>query len=213
VTIAPYLRDNQGTLLMSSMTPVTSKHFTFAEYQRLVELGFLTEDDRVELIRGELIQIAAKGTLHSVCNTKLMRELERLVGERAVVRGQELIVLPPDSSPEPDIVIARGQPDDYLRNHPHPQDILLVIEITDSSLEYDQNVKLALYAEDQIQDYWIVNLNADRLERYRHPYQDAQGNFDYRVREISLRNEAVGLPQFPELLLDLNQVFPAFQSR
>jgi Uma2 family endonuclease len=213
VTIAPYLRDNQGTLLMSSMTPVTSKHFTFAEYQRLVELGFLTEDDRVELIRGELIQMAAKGTLHSVCNTKLMRELERLVGERAVVRGQEPIVLPSDSSPEPDIVIARGQPDDYLESHPHPQDILLVIEIADSSLEYDQNVKLALYAEDQIQDYWIVNLNADRVERYRYPYQDAQGNFDYRVREISLRNEAVGLPQFPELLLNLNQVFPAFQSR
>jgi Uma2 family endonuclease len=89
------------------MTQVTTKRFTLVEYHRLIELGFLTEDDRVELIRGELVQRAAKGTAHSVCNSKLVR-LDRLVGDRAVVRGQEPIILPVDSELEPDVVIARG---------------------------------------------------------------------------------------------------------
>ena len=190
------------------MTQVTTKRFTLAEYHRLIKLGFLTEDDRVELIRGELVQMAAKGTLHSVCNTKLVRELDRLVGDRAVVRGQEPIILPADSEPEPDVVIVQGQPDDYLSNHPYPKDILLVIEVSDSTLDYDQTAKLFLYTEDQIQDYWIVNLVANQLERYSQPYQDTQENFGYRMKQIALRNETVTIPGFPDLRLDLNRVFP-----
>jgi Uma2 family endonuclease len=192
----------------NGMTSVTTKRFTLAEYHRLIKLGFLTEDDRVELIRGELVQMAAKGTRHSVCNTKLVRELDRLIGDRAVVRGQEPIILPADSEPEPDVVIAQGHPDSYLSSHPVPGDILLVIEVSDSTLEYDQTVKLSLYAEDQIQDYWIVNLVANQLERYSQPYQDAQGNFGYRSKQISLRNETVHLPGLNNSLLDLHHIFP-----
>lgn len=190
------------------MTQVTTKRFTLAEYHRLIELGFLTEDDRVELIRGELVQMAAKGTPHSVCNTKLVRELDRLVGDRAVVRGQEPIILPTDSEPEPDVAIVLGQPDDYLSNHPYPIDVLLVIEVSDSTLEYDQTVKLSLYAQDQIQDYWIINIIANQLEQYSQPYQDAQGNFGYRMKQIALRNETVTIPGLPDLVLNLNLVFP-----
>ncbi len=190
------------------MPSTATKRFTLDEYHRLIQLGFLTEDDRIELIRGELVQMAAKGTSHSVCNTKLARELDRLVGDRAVVRTQEPIILPTDSEPEPDVIIARGQPDDYLSNHPYPQDILLAIEVSDSTLEYDRTVKLSLYAEDQIQDYWIVNLVVTQLERYSQPYQDTQGNFGYRIRQIAMRNETVTLPGFSDLSIDLNRVFP-----
>ncbi len=190
------------------MTQVTTKRFTLAEYHRLIELGFLTEDDRVELIRGELVQMAAKGTRHSVCNTKLARELDRLVDNLAVIRGQEPIILPTNSEPEPDVVIAQGQPDDYLLNHPYPKDILLLIEVSDSTLVYDQTVKLSLYAEAQIQNYWIMNLVANQVERYTQPYQDSQGNFGYRSRQIALRNEIVSIPGLSDLLLDLNLVFP-----
>jgi Uma2 family endonuclease len=190
------------------MTLVTPKRFTIAEYHRLIDLGFLSEDDRVELIRGELMQMAAKGTLHSVCNTKLFGELSRLVGDRAVVRGQEPIILPTDSEPEPDIAIARGLADDYLSAHPQPENILLVIEVSDSSLDYDQNTKLALYAEDGISHYWIVNLVANQLECYSQPYQDAQERFGYRFKQIALRSESVILPGFPDLYLELDRVFP-----
>jgi Uma2 family endonuclease len=87
---------------------IAPRRFTLTEYHRLIELGFLREDDRVELIRGELVQMAAKGMPHSVCNTKLVRELDRLVGDRAVVRGQEPIVLPTDSEPECAIALAEN---------------------------------------------------------------------------------------------------------
>jgi hypothetical protein len=85
---------------------------------------------------------------------------------------------------------------------------LLAIEVSDSTLEYDRTVKLSLYAEDQIQDYWIVNLVVTQLERYSQPYQDTQGNFGYRIRQIAMRNETVTLPGFSDLSIDLNRVFP-----
>ena len=147
------------------MNVVTPKRFTIDEYHRLISLGFLTESDRIELIRGELIQITAKGTPHTVCSSILCRQLDRLLGDRVVIRGQDPITLPNNSEPEPDVVIARGTDEDYLAHHPYPQDILLVVEISDSTLTYDQTTKLKLYAEVGIYDYWIVNLNARQLER------------------------------------------------
>jgi Uma2 family endonuclease len=194
------------------MTTVTHKRFTLTEFHRLMELGFLTEDDRVELIRGELIKMAAKGTRHSVCNTKLSKELERLLGDRAVVRVQEPVMLLPNSEPEPDIAIVRGQADDYLANHPQHEDIFLLIEVADSSLDYDQNTKLELYAENGIKDYWIINLVSNQLECYSQPYLDEQGKYGDRLKQIALRNESVTIPGFVDLSLDLDRVFPGLRK-
>ncbi|BAZ17898.1 hypothetical protein NIES4071_97790 [Calothrix sp. NIES-4071] len=103
------------------MAQLQTKRFTIEEYHRLTLLGFLAEGDRVELIRGELIQMAAKGTPHTVCNTKLIRELEKLLDETAVLRCQDPITLAPNSEPEPDIVIVRGLADDYARKPSLPR--------------------------------------------------------------------------------------------
>ena len=162
---------------MASFNVVTPKRFTIDDYHRLIQLGFLTENDRVELIRGELMQMVAKGTPHTVCNTSLVRELTILLQRQAIVRGQEPVTLPPNSESEPDVVIARYRPDDYLSAHPQPANILLVAEVADTTLKYDQEVKLSLYAECGISDYWIFNLVANYLEVYTQPYQDLQGNF------------------------------------
>ena len=191
------------------MTTVTVKRFTLAEYHRLAELGFLGEDDRVELIRGEIIQIAAKGTSHSVCNSLLFGKLVMLLGKRAIVRGQDPIILPPHSEPEPDIVIARNKSDFYLSDHPSPSDVFLVIQVADSTLKYDQEIKLALYAESGISDYWIFNLVANCLEVYSEPLQDLQGNFGYASKHIYLPNAVIALPSFPDLSLNLAEVFPS----
>lgn len=190
------------------MTSTKAKRFTLAEYHRLAELGFFGEDDRVELIKGEIIQMAAKGTSHSVCETRLERELFKLVGERATLRGQQPIIIPDDSEPEPDRAIVQNRPDDYLSGHPSPADVLLVIEIADSSLSHDQKVKLPLYAEAGICDYWIFNLIVNCLECYSEPYQNLQGEFGYRRKLIFLPNESDNLPCFPDLSLDLSKVFP-----
>ncbi|MFH7029059.1 MAG: Uma2 family endonuclease [Heteroscytonema crispum UTEX LB 1556] len=190
------------------MSLTTAKRFTIAEYDRLAELGFFGEDDRVELIQGEIIPMVSKGRPHSVCETRLERELYKLLGERATLRGQQPIIIPDYSQPEPDRVIARNREDDYLSNHPNPADILLLIEIADSSLKYDQEVKLPLYAEAGISDYWIFNLVNNYLESYSEPYQDLQGKFGYRRKFIFLANESINLPYFPDLILDLSKVFP-----
>ncbi|MDF2388347.1 Uma2 family endonuclease [Nostoc ellipsosporum NOK] len=216
------------------MNVVTPKRFTIDEYHRLIELEFLKESDRIELIRGELIQMVAKGTTHTFCTTRLCRQLDRLLGDvwrqaaslrqrqrrtrlRAVVRCQEPIILPLDSEPEPDVamsndkplrVYARGNETDYLPHHPYPEDIFLVIEISDSTLNYDQITKLEVYAEAGIFDYWIVNLNIRQLECYSQPYQNAQGKFNYLSKQISLPHQSVAIPGFEDALLDLSRIFP-----
>jgi len=190
------------------MNVVTAKRFTVAEYHRLAELGFFREDERVELIKGEIIHKAAKGTPHCVCETLLFRELVKLLLDRAMVRGQQPIIIPDHSEPEPDLTIVRNVNDNYLSSHPQPSDILLLIEISNSTLKYDREIKLPLYAEAGISDYWIFNLSKYCLECYSEPYQDSQGNFDYRRKLILLPNESVKLPSFPDLVLDLSKVFP-----
>ncbi|MCC3606146.1 MAG: Uma2 family endonuclease [Microcoleus sp. PH2017_29_MFU_D_A] len=190
------------------MTAVTAKRFSIAEYDRLAELGFFESDNRFELIRGEIIKMAAKGRLHSICNTLLVEELIILLARRARVRVQEPIILSDDTEPEPDLVIARRS-DNYLSPHPLAADILLVIEVSDSTLKYDGRTKLSLYAESGIADYWIFNLVDIQLEMHSEPYQKQRGGFDYRVKRVVLPNEVVVIPGFPELSLDLSAVFPA----
>ncbi|MFS0516770.1 Uma2 family endonuclease [Nostoc sp. UIC 10607] len=194
------------------MNVVTPKRFTIAEYHQLIELGFLTDGDRIELIRGELIQMTAKGTSHTVCSSILCRQLDRLLGDRAVIRGQDPIILPNQSEPEPDVVIARGRDEDYLAHHPYPEDILLVIEISDKTIDYDQITKLSLYAEAGISDYWIVNLSARQLEHYSQPYQNAQSKFSYLSKQIYLSNQSVAIPGFEDALLDLSRLVPESTS-
>lgn len=152
--------------------------------------------------------MAAKGTPHSVCETRLERELYKLVGDRATLRKQQPITLSNNSEPEPDRVIAKNRDDDYLANHPSPYDILLLIEIGDSSLKYDQDEKLPIYAEPGICNYWIFNLVDYYLECYSEPYQALQGKFGYRRKFIYLPNESVNLRCFPDLVLNLFKVFP-----
>ena len=190
------------------MTITTTRRFTLEEYHRLTEIGLFHEDERVELIRGEVMQMAAKGTAHTTCCRNLLRELAKLVGSQAELQCQDPITLPSGSEPEPDFVIAGATDDHYLFAHPSPKDILLVIEIADSSLNYDQEVKIPLYAEAGISDYWIFNLVAQHLECYSEPYQELTLNFAYGLKRIFLPNQSVILPYFADLSLDLSRIFP-----
>ena len=189
-----------------------AKRFTLEEYHRLGEIGFFHEDDRIELIRGEIIQMSAKGTRHETCLRKLLRELPILLAERATLQCQSPIVLPYNSEPEPDFTVVQNRSDDYLSAHPIPADILLVIEIADSSLDYDKNVKTSLYAEAGIPDYWIFNLLDNWLEVCSEPSELSRGKFDYLNKRLVLPNQSIALPCFPDLFLDLTKVFPPKQN-
>jgi Uma2 family endonuclease len=123
------------------MAIAQAKRFTLNEYHKLAELGFFHEDSRIELIKGEIIQMAAKGRAHETCLRRLWKELPKLVGNRATLQSQAPVILPPNSEPEPDFAILQNRSDDYFSAHPAPEDVLLVMEVSDSSLDYDQDVK------------------------------------------------------------------------
>jgi len=184
------------------------KRFTIREYHQLIELGFFSEDEHIELIEGELIIMSAKGTKHTTCCTKLLRELMQIIGNQATLKCQDPIVLPDDSEPEPDLVIVKNKEDDYLSNHPTPEDIILIIEIAETSLFYDQQIKLNLYAKADIQNYWIFNLIDNQLETYTKPYRKLQGDFAYRQQMIFLVNQTISIPEISQPSLDLSRVFP-----
>jgi Uma2 family endonuclease len=184
------------------------KRFTLDEYHRLIDSGFFAENERIELIRGEIIEMIAKETAHSFCCTRLNKELISILSRQAILRCQDPILLSSNSEPEPDFAIVRIRDDNYLSSHPTPQDVLLLIEIADSSINYDRTVKLPLYAEAGIEDYWIFNLQDKQLETYSNPYQKINDGFDYSQKHIYLPDRTVTLPKFTNLNLDLSKVFP-----
>ncbi|EAZ89431.1 Uma2 family endonuclease [Crocosphaera chwakensis] len=189
------------------MIITTRKQFTIEEYHRLIELGFFTADERLELIRGDIITMSPKRTAHSVCNSLLFGELYVLLKDKAVVRGQEPILIPPNSEPEPDVVIAQKREDNYLSSHPFPSEILLLIEIADSTLIFDRDVKLPLYAEAGIMDFWIVNLRDKQLETYTQPYQLSKGKYNYRSQQIYLPDDIINIPHFTNISFVLKPFF------
>ncbi len=190
------------------MSIAQAKRFTLAEYHRLAELGFFHEDDRIELINGEIIQMVAKGKAHETCLRKMLKELPKLVGDRGTLQSQAPIIVLPNSESEPDFAILKNRSDDYLSSHPESADVLLVMEVADSYLDYDRDVKMPLYAKAGISDYWIFNLFDNYLECYSEPYQDNQGKFGFLNKRIVLPNQVITLPCFPDLSLDLSRVFP-----
>ncbi|OYD93982.1 hypothetical protein CDG76_18690 [Nostoc sp. 'Peltigera membranacea cyanobiont' 210A] len=190
------------------MSIAQAKRFTLDEYHRLGELGFFHEDDHIELINGEIIEMASKGTAHETCLRKLWKELPKILGDKATLQSQAPIALPPNSEPEPDFAIVQNRADDYLSGHPKAADVFLVMEVSDSSLAYDQDVKMPLYAKGGITDYWIFNLFDNYLEAYSEPYQDNQGIYGYSNKRIFLSDEIITFPCFPDLSLDLAKVFP-----
>lgn len=190
------------------MTVAKVKRFTRDEYRRLSELGFFSEGDRNELIAGEIIEIAPKGTFHETCLRRILRELPKLIQEKATWQCQSPIALSDISEPEPDFAILRNREDDYLDAHPTPADTLLLVEVADFSLNYDKKVKLPLYAAAGISDYWIFNRVDFLLETYRQPYQMNSGKLDYRYQQTFLPDEAIALTNFPDSSLDLSRIFP-----
>jgi Uma2 family endonuclease len=142
---------------------------TIDDYHRMIETGIIHEGEHIELISGQIFNMAAKGTRHTVANTELLGELLLLLGRRAKIRCQDPIILPNNSEPEPDIVVAKLRADNYVDSHPAPADIILLVEVADSTLNFDRNTKAPIYAAAGIIEYWIINLIDSRLEIYSQP--------------------------------------------
>ncbi|MBA4017195.1 MAG: Uma2 family endonuclease [Pirellula sp.] len=178
--------------------PLVHHRFTVGDYHRMGEAGILTERDRVELIRGEIVMMSPIGSKHAGCVNALMEMLVvRLVGA-ASVQVQNPIGLDKFSEPQPDLSVLKYRPDSYRSASPVTADVLLVIEVADSTLESDRGVKLPLYAEAGIPEYWLVDLQNERVEVYRTP---AGGS--YAEKQVLARGERIVCGTFPQLALDV----------
>jgi Uma2 family endonuclease len=143
--------------------------FNVSEYYRMAETGILAPDARVELIEGEIVDMAPIGVSHSSIQTRLAAVVAERLGRRAVIRHGLPVHLSDLSEPQPDLAILRFDADFYAAGHPGPQDVLWLIEIADSSLAFDRGAKLAMYARHGIGEVWIVNLRDLRLELHASP--------------------------------------------
>ena len=183
--------------------------FTIEQYHQIGEAGILDPLVRTELLRGEIVTMPAKGTPHEVCLTRLNKFFVVSVGNQAIVRVQSPILLPPDSEPEPDFTIVRLRSDEYTCSHPVPEDILLLIEVSNSSLGIDRGLKLGLYAEYGIENYWIFNVQEYQLECYASPvrFANSHGGAVYQDRKVFTKADSVDVPTLPGVRLDLAQIF------
>lgn len=148
---------------------ITKRRFTAEDYQRMGRAGILSEDDRVELIDGDIVVMTPIGPRHCAAVDRATRAMVVLTGDRAIVRVQGSVRLDFYNEPEPDLVLLRPTPDFYASAHPGPADILLIVEIADSSIDYDRKVKAPIYARLGIREYWLADLNENLLSCYREP--------------------------------------------
>lgn len=175
---------------------LTRRRFTVTEYERMAAAGVLTEDDRVELIDGEIVMMAPIGSRHAGTVMLLTSLWTSRLGERVIVSVQNPVELDGHSEPQPDIALLRPRADFYRNAHPRPDDVLLLIEVADPSVEADRRVKIPLYARAGIRESGLVDLVADRLDTYRRP---AAGS--YQDVRLFGRGQTVSAQAFPDLVL------------
>ena len=183
--------DDGGSTLLARYPAVPRRLLTVEDYHRMGEAGILSRDDRVELIEGELVEMAPIGSEHAASVGMLNRLLVLAVGGRAVVFPQNPVRLDVHNEPQPDFTVLKPRPDGYRSALPTPEDVLLVVEVAASSLAYDRGLKLALYARHGIPELWIVNVAAQEIEIFRKPAGDHYASTARAGRSGSLEIEAL----------------------
>jgi Uma2 family endonuclease len=174
--------------------------FTADEFERMVEAGIFGHEERLELIDGEIVEMSPVGPGHGAAIACLTKRLILGLGDRAVVWIQSSAVVALRSVPQPDLALLR--PRSYRRANPRPDDILLVVEVADSSLRYDRRRKVRLYAIAGIPEYWVVGVEHEWVEVYRAP----EGEVYRDVRRVPLEDTIAPL-SFPDLLIPVADIF------
>jgi Uma2 family endonuclease len=179
-TVGPF--SSPTSFAVPPLAVPAARRFSVDEYHRMIESGILTEDDRVQLIDGWIIEMPPIGPEHCTSTSLVGMAIDASLPAGWIVRRQDPITLA-TGEPEPDVVIARGSVRDYSTRHPGPPDIALVVEVADATLNFDRVEKAKEYAAAGIAEYWIVNLVDRQIEVHRHP-QSATTGPEYQFREV-----------------------------
>ncbi|NEP82468.1 MAG: Uma2 family endonuclease [Okeania sp. SIO3C4] len=169
------------------------RQFNVKEYNEMPQVVILKENERLELIRGEIFQMSPVGRHHSACVNRLNQLFSQRLGDRVLVSVQNPVELDDYSEPQPDIALLAPKADFYESGHPKPADIFLIVEVADTTIKLDREVKIPLYGEDNIIEVWLVDINDQCVEVYRKPiasgYEQVQklqrGHFSYQLSVIS----------------------------
>jgi Uma2 family endonuclease len=180
---------------------IAKRCFTVAEYNRMGEVGIFTEDDRVELIEGEIVEMSPIGRRHAACVGRLTNLFSRLPAEKAIVWVQNPVVLDDYAEPQPDVTLLRRREDFYERALPTPGDVLLIVEVADTTLDYDRQIKVPLYARAGISEVWVVNLVDEQVEVYTRPADGA-----YRSVSQHGRGEALNSADALNLAVSVDEI-------
>ncbi|HEY0606670.1 MAG TPA: Uma2 family endonuclease [Herpetosiphonaceae bacterium] len=183
-------------------TAIEQRIFSVADYHRMAEVGILTEADRVELIEGRLIVISPVGSCHAACIKRLNAALSRQTSGHALGSIQDPLQLDDYSEPEPDVALLRPRDDFYATSHPTAEDVLLLIEVADTSEGYDHEEKVPLYARSNIPEVWFVSLAKKRVEVYTEPVAEI-----YRQVRYVLAGETLTVQQIPNVQLAADDLF------
>jgi len=181
--------------------PLARHPFSTAEYHRMIETGIFTEDDRLELIDGEIVQMAAIGPRHAACVDRLAEPLRTKIRSLAILRVQSPVQLSEHSEPQPDLSLLKRRADFYAQNHPTPECVLLAIEVADITAEGDRQVKIPAYGRAGISEAWLVDLAEDRIEINTQP-----NNGIYQEIRRVLRGQHVASKALPQLKLKADDI-------
>ncbi|MBI1743693.1 Uma2 family endonuclease [Candidatus Acetothermia bacterium] len=180
---------------------IKRKLFSVAEYHKMIEAGVLHEDDRLELLGGEIVAMSPIGSRHAACVDRLNRLFTKRLGDSVIVRVQNPVELSDESEPQPDLSLLKPRTDFYSEAHPQSSDIYLLVEVADTTANYDRRVKLPFYARAGIIEIWLIDLEVQQIEVYREP--SAKG---YRQTQVVERGQSLKIQAFPDVELKANEI-------
>jgi len=193
--------------MLTTEAAFTLRKWTVKEYHKLGEMGFFHPEERVELLSGNIIKMSAKGTAHTSATRRTASVLRDLLGNQAAIYTQDPIALDDNSEPEPDIAVVRIDPFDYATHHPTPSEVYLIIEVADSSLTFDREIKAKIYARSGIADYWVVNVGDRQLHVFREPAADG-----YQSEVILGETASISPIEFPAFNIAIQAMLPPLVS-
>ena len=190
-------------LAWPAMSVLPGRHpITAAEFSRMGEAGIFQPGDRLELIEGEIIDMSPIGRRHAACVRRLNNLLTSSLGAQAVIDAQNPVVLGDLSQPQPDLAVFKYRDDFYAASHPRSQDVVFLVEVADSSILYDRDTKIPLYARHGIPEVWLVDLNGAAVEVFRDPAPEGHT----RVTKHEALDAVVSPQAFPRLELTVREI-------
>jgi hypothetical protein len=180
---------------------IPRRRFTTEEYHRMGEAGVLSANDRVELLDGEIVRMSPIGTPHASTVARLNALFSRRLGGRATIWVQNPIVLDRYSEPQPDLCVLHARADFYASAHPRPREVLLAVEVMDTSRGYDRTLKLPLYARAELREVWLLDLKGQTIEVYTRPALRG-----YREQQTLARGGALAPRAFPSVRFRVNEL-------